>query len=245
MHHAFATVGSHRIAYSVHGDGAPLVLVHGLAGSGRWWARNVEALAQSSRVYVLDLPGFGASTAGIDCSLEALPDILVGWADAVGIGAAAWVGHSMGGQVVADLAARAPQRVSRLVLVDATVFAAGPDWPITPGGLAAALVHAPRTLLPVAAGDALRAGPLSTVRMTRDVLATGLEDTLPAIVAPTLVIWGERDRIAAPEVGRRAANRIPGARFVLIPGADHAPMWSKPDAFNAVVVRFLAEVQTG
>lgn len=244
MTHQCVAVGSHRIAFTVCGEGDPLVLVHGLAGSGRWWARNVDVLARFRRVYVMDLPGFGASTAGAACTMATLPSILLEWADRVGIGAAAWVGHSMGGQIVAHLAIDAPERVSHLVLVDATVFEAGPDWPVSPGGVAAALFHAPRSLLPVLAADIIRAGPIATIRSTRDVLATGIEDELPNIRVPTLVIWGERDTIATPDVGRRLAVRVPGALLVVIPGADHAPMWSTDDAFNAEIVRFLGEGHT-
>lgn len=216
------------------------MLVHGLAGSGRWWSRNVAALAERRRVFVVDLPGYGDSTAGVPFSPADASRFLLAWADRVGIDRAAWVGHSMGGRAVAGLAVDAPDRVSRLVLVDATVFAAGPEWPVSVRGLLLTLRHAAPSLLPVVAGDVLRSGPLTTLRSTRDVLATGNSDRLHAIAAPTLLLWGEHDRLVPPIVGRRIAMRIPGARFAVIPGADHAPMWGKHEAFNQVVAGFIS-----
>src|SRR3954468_20361823 len=58
-HRAEAVVSGHRVAYQVAGSGPPVVLVHGLAGSLRWWCRNVAALAEAHTVYLLNLPGFG------------------------------------------------------------------------------------------------------------------------------------------------------------------------------------------
>ncbi len=232
-------VGPHCVSYAIAGGGEPLVLVHGLAGSGRWWSRNVAALAAGRRVFVVDLPGFGDSTAGVPFSPVDAPRFLLAWADRVGIGCAAWAGHSMGGRAVAELAADAPERVSRLVLVDAPVFPAGPDWPVSMRGLLLTLRHAAPSLLPVVAEDVLRTGPLSTTRSARDVLATGIGGRLQAIEAPTLLVWGENDRLVPPNVGRRIAARIPDARFVVIPGGDHAPMWGRADLFNEVVSDFL------
>jgi alpha-beta hydrolase superfamily lysophospholipase len=91
------------ISYEVAGDGQPLVLVHGLGASGRWWARNVRGLSRHFRVYVIDLIGFGWS-GGQSFALENASAYLAKWMDAVGIDRASFVGHSMGGYIVADLA---------------------------------------------------------------------------------------------------------------------------------------------
>jgi pimeloyl-ACP methyl ester carboxylesterase len=234
-------VGRHRVAYAAAGEGDAVVLVHGLSGSGRWWDRNLDALAQRWRVYAVDLPGFGGSTGGPGFDVAEAPRVLLDWADRLGIRRATWVGHSMGGRIVAELAADAPDRVTKLILVDATVFPAGPDWPVTPIGFLAALPHAAPSLLPVVVRDALRAGPVALLRATRDVLATGCAHKLPRIAAPTLVVWGEHDTICAPNVGRKTSLMIPGARMTLVPDADHAPMWGKPRAFNVIVAAFLED----
>ena len=64
IQHRTARVGSALIHYQVAGAGQPLVLIHGLSGSSRWWSRNIEALARHFRLYVVDLVGFGASRNG-------------------------------------------------------------------------------------------------------------------------------------------------------------------------------------
>ena len=234
-------IGGVGIAYRAYGTGPPLVLVHGLAGSGRWWGRNVEALATRNRVFLVDLPGFGGNRGRAPFALAEAPALLAAWLDRVGLERAAFVGHSMGGRVIAELAADAPERVARLVLVDAAIFPAGPDWPIRVRGLAGALRRVPPAFVPVLATDAARAGPRTLLRTSHALLTTGVEAKLARIVAPTLVVWGERDTIVPPSVGERLAGLVPGARLVVLAGGDHSPMWSRAEAFNAEVLAFLAD----
>lgn len=59
-HRLEARVRGFPIRYEVAGEGEPVVLVHGLSGSTRWWSRNAPALARRCRIYLVDLPGFGA-----------------------------------------------------------------------------------------------------------------------------------------------------------------------------------------
>ncbi|MBA3416015.1 MAG: alpha/beta fold hydrolase, partial [Chloroflexia bacterium] len=123
-------IGGAGIAYRVVGAGPPVVLVHGLAGSGRWWERNVGPLSARFQVFVVDLPGFGGNRVGAPFALVETPALLAAWLDRLGLGRVAVVGHSMGGRVAAELAADAPERVARLVLVAAAIIPAGPDWPV-------------------------------------------------------------------------------------------------------------------
>src|ERR671912_1457539 len=98
------------LAYEVAGSGPPLILLHGLSGSGRWWGRNVPAFANSFRTYTVDLPGFGESRgvrwSRLDDIADRLADLLV----AEGLPRAHIAGHSLGGAVAAQLAARHPDR---------------------------------------------------------------------------------------------------------------------------------------
>jgi pimeloyl-ACP methyl ester carboxylesterase len=101
--------------------GEPVVFVHGLAGRWQNWLENLTAVAASGRrAIAFDLPGFGAS------EMPAQPITIPGygrWVEALceqlSLGAAAWVGNSMGGFVAAELAIQVPERVKRLVLVSA------------------------------------------------------------------------------------------------------------------------------
>lgn len=95
-----AWVGGHRVRYEVVGEGEPVVLVHGLSGSTRWWARNTAALATEYQVYLVDLPGFGAMRRlRRRFVLAEAASWLSAWMEAVGLQSAHLVGHSMGGYV--------------------------------------------------------------------------------------------------------------------------------------------------
>src|ERR687895_1024077 len=110
---------SKTLAYEVVGSGPPLILLHGLSGSGRWWSRNVPVFSDSFRTYSVDLPGFGGSR-GIRWSrLDDIADRFADWLVEEGLPRAHIAGHSLGGAVAARLAARHPDRIDRLGLVDA------------------------------------------------------------------------------------------------------------------------------
>src|SRR5215203_4982519 len=109
------------LAYEVVGCGPPLILLHGLSGSGRWWSRNVPVFSRSFRTYSVDLPGFGESRGVRWSRLDDIADRLADWLVDEGLSQAHIAGHSLGGAVAARLAARHPDRVDRLVLVNAAI----------------------------------------------------------------------------------------------------------------------------
>src|SRR5438552_2261132 len=111
-------IGPATIAYEVAGAGPAVLLVHGLSGSSRWWRRNICALTPHRRVYIIDLIGFGASRARHPFVLAEAAGYLAQWLDQLKLARVSLVGHSMGGLIAAELAADAPERVDRLVLVD-------------------------------------------------------------------------------------------------------------------------------
>src|SRR5690242_20540263 len=95
-------VGQQTIHYQVAGqeDGEPVVLVHGLSASWRWWVRNISALAERYRVYLLDLPGFGSMRRfRRHFVLDDLSASIIAWMDAMDIKQAHLIGHSMGGYI--------------------------------------------------------------------------------------------------------------------------------------------------
>ena len=232
--------GPVAISYEVVGVGPPLVLIHGLSGSGRWWSRNVGPLARRFRVHVVDLIGFGESRDGQPFILAEAARYLVHWMDEVGIDRSSIVGHSMGAFVGAELAANYPQRVDRLVLVDAAV------WPLADGhqrhavGLARALRRLPLSFLPVLVADSYRAGPMTLWKAARQLLTADVRPKLAGIQAPTLVVWGQHDALVPLEVGEQLVASLPGAALVVIADAGHNPMWDRPAEFNRVVGDFLA-----
>lgn len=243
-------VPPHRIHAAEFGtEGEPLVLLHGLSGSSRWWRRNVPALARGARVVVPDVIGFGRTRLrGRLPPIGEIADLLAGWMDRLALGPVDLVGHSMGGQIAVHLAARHPDRVRRLVLVDA----AGIPRPVTPRTLVrfAAEVSPPRRwgdpfFLPTIVGDALLAGPRTILRAIGHILHDDVRPLLPQVAAPTLVIWGELDTIVPVAHARDFREGIPGARLAVLRGAAHNPMVDRPDEFNRLVADFLRGESVG
>lgn len=232
-------VGSSWIHYKTAGSGPPLVLVHGLASSTRWWNRNIPHLAEHFRVYAVDLSEFGDRRRRPRFVLRQAAHYLARWMDAVNIAEASFVGHSMGGRIVAEFAAENPARVKCLVLVNAAVMPFGHGYVKQSWGMMRAFQRIPLSLFQVLLFDTLYTGVLPVLRVGHELLRTDLKDRLAHIQAPTLVIWGEHDTIVPLSLGYALTEQLPGCQFELIRGAGHVPMWEKPAAFNETVLRFL------
>ena len=238
-------VGAYRIHTVEFGKvgAAPLVLLHGLSGSSRWWKRNVLGFARDFRVVVPDLIGFGRTRIrGPLPDIPRIAEVLGEWMGTLGLSPGSVVGHSMGGQIAIHLAARSPERVKRLVLVDA----AGIPRPLTPRAVLrfAAEVAPPSrwgdpAFVPVIVGDALMAGVGTVLRGLAHCLREDVRPLLPRVTAPTLVLWGELDTIVPLAHARELRSAIPGARLVVLPRAAHNPMVDRPAEFNRVVSAFL------
>jgi pimeloyl-ACP methyl ester carboxylesterase len=159
--------------------------VHGLSGSTRWWFRNVRAIVQRHRIYLVDLPGFGTMR-GLRQRfvLAETATWLSEWMEAAGLERAHLVGHSMGGYASVRLAASRPDLVRRLVLV-------APAGVPTERSMLEHLVPllltarcASPTFMPVLVRDALRMGPMTLWRAARDLLAEDVRGELGNIEAP-------------------------------------------------------------
>ena len=230
-------------------DGDVLLLLHGLSGSGRWWARNVPGLSRRRRVIIPDLVGYGRTPlVGRVPALPKMAGLLADWLDALGISQVDVAGHSMGGQVAIHFAARHPERLRRLVLVDA----AGIPRPVTPRNVARfALEIAPLwrwgdpTFLPVIVGDAWTAGPRTLLRSISHIVRDDVRPLLGRVAAPTLVIWGERDNWVPVQHALELRRALPDASLVILRGAAHMPMVDRPEAFNRLVERFLDGDEVG
>lgn len=240
-----AVVEGFRIT-SVHaGTGEPLVLLHGLAGSHRWWRFSVAALADRFSVHVPELVGFGGSRpAPRQPDIPEMADLLAAWLlDVVGEPAFV-VGHSLGAEVSIHLAARHSACVRGLVLVSA----AGVPRGLSPGDLlrTATRFGRPRAwgeprFLPTIAADAARAGPWTLLAVTRQILSDDVRPLLPRITCPTLLVWGEDDPLTPVRDGRVMESALPLARLVIVPGAAHNVMADRPALFNRIVLDFLDE----
>lgn len=219
-----------------------IVLVHGLGMSGRYMVRLAERLARERAVFAPDLPGFGRSAKPPrHLSIPEQADALRRWLRANDIGKAVLLGHSYGCQVVAQLAAGEGEAsdVAGLVLVAPTVDARGRS---AMGEIARLLVDAPRepvSLVALAARAYVRAGPLRVLRTLRDAIDDRIEDKLPLVAAPVLLVRGARDPIVSDRWLRELASRASASAAATIPGAAHAVNYSRPEALARLVDVFL------
>jgi pimeloyl-ACP methyl ester carboxylesterase len=207
----------------------PLLLVHGLSGSARWWRPVCAPLAEGRDLHVLDVPRIHPRHA---------PGWLLAWLDGVGIGRADLVGHSLGGLICARAAARAPERVRKLVLVAPAGVPSGRRLLAHAAPLAAALAEAP-TRVPRIAIDALRAGP-GVVRSALYAATHDLRDELRHVAAPTLIVWGASDHLVPARLADDWLHALSSARLVRVPGG-HVPMWDAPEELARAVVDFVEE----
>jgi len=108
---------------TMEGDGPPVVLLHGLGASHLTWQENIEASAEHSTVYTMDIPGHGDSVKdGVSYTIEARGDFTFGFLDAMGLTSAALVGNSMGDLIAFKSALAQPERVSHSCLIDTVGF---------------------------------------------------------------------------------------------------------------------------
>ena len=239
-------VGGWPVRYEAAGEGEPVVLVHGLSGSSRWWSRNVQAIAERYRVYLVDLPGFGTMRRSRRrFVLSEAADWVSEWMDAVGLERVHFVGHSMGGYICLRFAASRPEAVRRLVLVAPAGVPTGRSMVGYLGPLLGAALYARPSFLPVLVRDALRTGPATLWRAARDLLAEDLREDLRRVATPTLLVWGERDTLVPPAVGNLMREEIPGSRLLVLARAAHVPMFDRPKEFNAALLSFLAAEPVG
>jgi len=228
------------VVSDISGEGPPLILLHGLAGSATWWQRNTPALERRFRVHAIDLPGFGATKRDAHFVLDEAPAQLAATMDRLGLERASIIGHSMGGLVAAGLAAEFPDRIDRLILVDAGFLSLDPHVHHRITGPLRTLRWTSPSILPMLAWDTIRSGPIRMMEATTQLLRADWRHKLASIQAPTLVIWGEHDRICPVGIGRSIAAVVPDARLVVIDGAAHNPMWERSDEFDRQVLEFLA-----
>ena len=217
-----------------------VVLVHGLVISSRYMVPTAERLAPLCNVYAPDLPGYGRSAKPAKIlSLPELADALAGWMQAAGLEKAHLVGNSFGCQIIAEFALRHPARVERLVLQGPTVDPGARSLRQQLVRLARNSLREPRSLGPISTRDYWNAGLRRAWATMKIALRDRIEDKLPRIQAPTLVVRGTRDPLVPHAWAERAARLLPRGTLGEIPGAPHTINYSAPDAFVKLIGPFL------
>jgi pimeloyl-ACP methyl ester carboxylesterase len=251
-------VGEVSISYLKGGRGQPLLYLHGLTGWGRWETYHL-ALGITNLVYAPQLPGWPDGQ--IPASLTSVGDyaqLMTQFLDQVGVSQVDLVGHSFGGWIALYMAVERPERVSRLVLVDAM----GLD---VPDAQMANLERMNEEAFLQAAfaqtGEVVIRGDFAGVRedvrkgqefekqwKSREIVAklvrglyadSQLTNRLSTITADTLIVWGREDHLVPWRHGEVLAQSIPRAKFAVLTGAGHTPMREKRETFQRIVRDFL------
>jgi mutator protein MutT len=236
--------GGATIVVEECGDGpATFVLVHGI-GLGRGvFAPLVEVLRQHGRVITLDQPGYGeAPEPPRTPTIERVADLVAAFLHERRAPDVTLIGHSMGTQVVIEVAARHPHLISRLVLAAPTVEAGRRKATVQLRRLARDLVAENPTVLVRGTREYVRAGPHLRRKM-RAMLVHRPEDAYPRIAAPTLVLRGARDPVCPQPWCERVTAAIPDARLVELPGHGHETLLRAPADAAAEILRFAASTR--
>jgi len=250
-------------------DLEPIVLLHGTSASLHTWDGWVAALRSHRRVIRLDLPGFGLTgpAPDHDYSLTRYVRFIAEFLDAMGVRRCVLVGNSLGGAVAWETAVALPDRVTRLVLVDAAGYPMQANSVPIGFTLARIPLLAPllRNVLPRAIVEAsvrnvysdpdkvtpelvdryyelaLRAGNRQAL-VERFSQAPGGEDAalIPQVRQPTLILWGRDDRLIPVAFGRRFASEIVGSKLVVLDGLGHVPQEEDPKRTVAALEDFIA-----
>jgi len=266
-HHA--TVRDTRLAVHTSGAGLPILLLHAFPLDHTMWQRQAP-LAAHLRLIAPDQRGFGGSGDAAPESIAQLADDAVALLDALHVARPAVVcGVSMGGYVAQHVAARHPDRVAALVLVDTKLEADTPEARAARSDLAgkvgrlgqAILADAmiPRLLAaPRSDADAAALGrrseneallratverqPVATIQAALAALGArpDMTDAMRHVRAPTLLVVGAEDQITPPACLELAEEIIPGAKLLIVPAAGHLVPLEAPEVFNRAVLEFLA-----
>ncbi|MBW6512892.1 MAG: alpha/beta hydrolase [Desulfuromonadaceae bacterium] len=241
-----------------------MLMIHGFPLCAAMWAQQKMALtAAGYRVLTPDLPGFGTEPARpLPNGLDDYADFLAALLDREGVAQAVVVGMSMGGYILQNLLERYPQRVSAAIFVvtraatddeagkakrtalaaEARAGRVGPVAEAFSGILFAARTAQERPALVAMVGGWMRSA-------TPEGVAEGLlamrdrkdyTELLATFTAPALVIGAEQDRAIPAEHSRALAERLPNAELRIVSGAGHLANLEEPEAFNRVLLEFLA-----
>jgi len=245
------SVGEHEITYLEGGSGSPLLLVHGFGGDKDNWTRLARYLTEHHRVIALDLPGFGESTRDESVSYDIIAQMerLYSFQQALSLGKVHLVGNSRGGQIVTHFAAVHRDAAASLTLLNAR----GVESPVLSDfdqiletGLHPLIIrdvkdyekildwvfvdkpYIPRAVMAYFAKRAVLSHAFQQkVYADQKAKPAPLDDVLGQVKVPTLVAWGDHDRIIDPSTAEVFHLGIEGSQLVIIHDCGHMPQIEK------------------
>jgi pimeloyl-ACP methyl ester carboxylesterase len=256
-----ATIYGAKIRYLEAGNGPVVILLHGLGADSSSWQSNIAPLAQKYRVIAPDQIGFGKSDKPfINYRVGTLVDFLNGLMKELKVERASLVGNSLGGFTATAFALAYPDKVDKLVLVDAAGYAVPKDTdprtfnvlnPSTREGIKqvmSVVFYNKQLFANDAAVDALytkkmQTGDGYTVQMFIESILRGedvLDGKLDKIKQPTLIVWGREDALTPLALGERFNKDIKGSQLLVLEKCGHAPQLEKAAEFNTALMKFLA-----
>ena len=250
-------------------DPEPIVLIHGTSASLHTWDGWTETLKGQRRVIRMDLPGFGLTGPAPDGDyrMTRYADFIAALLDQLKVRQAVLAGNSLGGGIAWRTAVQHPERVSRLVLVDAS------GYPLqstsVPLGFRLAQIAwlkpvlgklLPRRMIESSVRNVyadpakvtpelvdryyeltLRAGNRESLTQRIKLRETDAQSAglIPTIRQPTLVLWGMQDRLIPEPSGQRFHREIAGSQYVVLDGLGHVPQEEDPARSVGPVLKFL------
>lgn len=257
-----------QIHYLEAGSGPAVILLHGLGGDATNWAMTIPALSKQYHVYALDQIGFGQSAKPmIAYRVATLVDFLNGFYKQTGLTKATLVGNSLGGWTAAAFTIAYPDKVDKLVLVDAAGYS--PErtglkitretlQALNPATLAdlkrsLSLIFYNKALLTDAAVEQfftqkLKRGDGYTIGQFLETVLAGqdyLDSKAKQIKAPTLLVWGRQDELTPLTLAEAFAQDIAGAEKAYLDKCGHVPQIECAAGFNAALLKFLGGAASG
>jgi len=238
-----APVNDIQMYYEIHGDGTPLILLHGGLGYADYWEKQIPVLSKHYKLIAVDSRGHGRSTySAKPIKYSLMASDVIALMDYLAIKKAHVLGWSDGGIIGLDLAVHYPDRLIR-------VIAFGANY--NPSGLRADIDKSEKfnKYIEQASKDYQNLSPnpkqwdaflanISNMWATEPNFTAG---ELGSITVPILILDGDSDEVIYTEHTTGMANLIPTATLTLIPGTGHFAFWEKPEEFNRIVLEFLAQ----
>jgi 3-oxoadipate enol-lactonase len=253
-----------RTFYVEHGSGDPLVLVHGLGGTGTdIFKRLLAPLAEQHRVVAYDLRGSGQSdvTPG-PYTVELLADDLDAMVTSLGLGAVTLIGHSLGGGIALHYAVTRPDRTRAVVGIGAVTGLAeqGKEWmekraqtveaegmtgvaeTVATNGLAASFRDAHPAEFQEFVSLIASNDTVGYAAQCRALVAMDVAARLPDVQCPVLLVSGEHDQASPPAANQANVALLRSGRLVELQECAHIMPWEKPDELLAAIDAFLQDV---